>query len=193
MSKSPLINCYINFSISYAPYLLLAPLKSPGSHTDHNMHPLPYIFYTLFTYSHHICIFFLDIYVHCLYVVWVFFVLYVSDNTRYLLTLTYSTFYRSTGFILEGFPHNPDEVQYMLQRQLFPDVVVIMTVDVSDVQKRLLPTYLENWRARRSRREAQLNLLRDLRKKNRVSQLYHQTLFLLSVGNYRLCEYMEQF
>lgn len=57
----------------------------------------------------------------------------------------------------------------MLQGHLFPDVVVFMSVDVSDVQKRLLPTYLENWRERCNQREAQQNILRDLRKKNRVS------------------------
>ncbi|XP_068199434.1 adenylate kinase 9 [Antennarius striatus] len=74
--------------------------------------------------------------------------------------------YMSTGFILEGFPHNPEEVQYMLQRQLLPDVVVTIAVDASDVQKRLLPTYLENWHERRNRREQQQALLRDLHKKN---------------------------
>ncbi|XP_070781653.1 adenylate kinase 9 [Enoplosus armatus] len=79
--------------------------------------------------------------------------------------------YMSTGFILEGFPHFSDEVQYMLQEHLFPDVVVIMAVDVSDVQKRLLPTYVENWRERRNQSEAQLNLLRDLRKKNREENI----------------------
>uniref|UniRef100_UPI0037E901CB adenylate kinase 9 n=1 Tax=Semicossyphus pulcher TaxID=241346 RepID=UPI0037E901CB len=79
--------------------------------------------------------------------------------------------YMSTGFILEGFPHNPEEVQYMLQQQLFPDVVVIMEADSSDVQKRLLPTHLEKWRERRNRRVAQLNLLRDLRAKTREENI----------------------
>ncbi|KAK1889504.1 Adenylate kinase 9 [Dissostichus eleginoides] len=79
--------------------------------------------------------------------------------------------YKSTGFILEGFPFDSDEVQYMSQRQLFPDLVVIMSVDVTDVQKRLLPTYLESWCERRNRREAQLNLLRDLRKKSREENI----------------------
>ncbi|XP_065820230.1 adenylate kinase 9 [Labrus bergylta] len=79
--------------------------------------------------------------------------------------------YRSTGFILEGFPRNPEEVQYMVQQQLFPDVVVVMAVDVSDVQKRLLPTYLNKWRDRCRRNEAQLVLLRDLRAKNRAEKI----------------------
>ncbi|XP_051264627.1 adenylate kinase 9 isoform X2 [Dicentrarchus labrax] len=79
--------------------------------------------------------------------------------------------YKSTGFILEGFPNNPDEVNYMSQQQLFPDLVVIMAVEVSDVQKRLLPAYLEKWREQRNRREAQLTLLRDIRKKNREENI----------------------
>lgn len=58
----------------------------------------------------------------------------------------------------------------MLQRQLFPDLAVIMEVDVSDVQKRLLPTYLKRWHERREQRETQMALLRDLRKKNWVSK-----------------------
>ncbi|XP_030577131.1 adenylate kinase 9 isoform X3 [Archocentrus centrarchus] len=75
--------------------------------------------------------------------------------------------YKSTGFILEGFPHDPEEVQYMLKQQLFPDVVVVMEVDVEDVQNRLLPKYLEIWRERQKERESQLKLLHDLHKKKR--------------------------
>ncbi|CAJ1078426.1 adenylate kinase 9 isoform X4 [Xyrichtys novacula] len=78
--------------------------------------------------------------------------------------------YLSTGFILEGFPHNPEEVQYMLQRQLLPDVVVTLAVDVADVQKHLLPKYLEKWRDCRR----QLNFLCDLRAKNREEQIAHR-------------------
>ncbi|KAM6915133.1 LOW QUALITY PROTEIN: adenylate kinase 9 [Xenentodon cancila] len=78
--------------------------------------------------------------------------------------------YRSTGFILEGFPCDSEEVQYMVQRQLFPDIVVVMELDVTDVQKRLLPTCLGKWRELRNYREAQLKLLCDLRRKNRERQ-----------------------
>ncbi|XP_034436680.1 adenylate kinase 9-like [Hippoglossus hippoglossus] len=79
--------------------------------------------------------------------------------------------YISTGFILEGFPHHSEEVQYMLDGQLFPDVVVTMEVNVTDVQKRLLPTYLEKWRKRRDHRVAQMNILQDLRKKIRDEKM----------------------
>uniref|UniRef100_A0A3B5A2W7 Adenylate kinase 9 n=1 Tax=Stegastes partitus TaxID=144197 RepID=A0A3B5A2W7_9TELE len=92
-----------------------------------------------------------------------------------ILDMVIATFWKqepySTGFILEGFPHTSDEVEYMLHHQLFPDVVVVMEVDVQHVQNRLLPTYLDNWRERRNKREAQLKLLRDLRKKKREESM----------------------
>ncbi|XP_005914603.1 adenylate kinase 9 [Haplochromis burtoni] len=79
--------------------------------------------------------------------------------------------YKSTGFILEGFPIDLNEVQYMFEQKFFPDVVVMMEVDVEDVQSRLLPQYLEIWRERRNKREAQLKLLHDLRKKKREEDI----------------------
>lgn len=77
---------------------------------------------------------------------------------------------RSTGFILEGFPHSSDEVDYMLQQQLFPDLVVIMEANISEVQKRLLPGYLKRWHEWQNHLEEQIAILRDLRKKNRVGK-----------------------
>lgn len=71
---------------------------------------------------------------------------------------------------MEGFPIDLNEVQYMFEQKFFPDVVVMMEVDVEDVQSRLLPQYLEIWHERRNKREAQLKLLHDLRKKKRVKK-----------------------
>ncbi|XP_026174949.1 adenylate kinase 9 isoform X2 [Mastacembelus armatus] len=88
--------------------------------------------------------------------------------------------FMSTGFILEGFPHHPNEVQYMVQRKLFPDVVVVMVVDITTVQKRLLPTYLENWHQRRNHHKAQLSLLRDLCKKNREEKIIRRRAEIMS-------------
>ncbi|XP_034999516.2 adenylate kinase 9 [Hippoglossus stenolepis] len=113
---------------------------------------------------------------------------YLSDGdplTPQILDMVIAPFwkqepYMSTGFILEGFPHHSEEVQYMLDRQLFPDVVVTMEVDVTDVQKRLLPTYLEKWRERHDHREAQLNILHDLRKKNREEKIVRRRAELMA-------------
>ncbi|KAJ8397628.1 hypothetical protein AAFF_G00436270 [Aldrovandia affinis] len=68
--------------------------------------------------------------------------------------------YRSTGFILEGFPQNPEEVQYLAQNCLFPDAALIVSVELPDVVPRLLPPRLERWREKRDRRlEWQRNTL----------------------------------
>ncbi|XP_047429649.1 adenylate kinase 9 [Mugil cephalus] len=88
--------------------------------------------------------------------------------------------YMSTGFILEGFPNDSDEVQYMVEQQLFPDVVVVMEVEVTDVQTRLLHKYMENWWERRNKHEAQMNLLRDLRKKNREENILKRRAELMA-------------
>ncbi|CAL8315928.1 unnamed protein product [Lota lota] len=73
--------------------------------------------------------------------------------------------FRSTGFILEGFPQSPEEVSYMVQQQLFPDLAVVMAADVSHVVKHLLPPRLQAWRERRERRRAQMQLASDRRRK----------------------------
>ncbi|CAB1340054.1 unnamed protein product [Coregonus sp. 'balchen'] len=76
--------------------------------------------------------------------------------------------YKSKGFVLEGFPQNPEDVSFMVERRLFPDAAVVMTVDVTDVVQRLLPPRLASWRERRDRRREQLRLVRELRHKLRV-------------------------
>lgn len=77
---------------------------------------------------------------------------------------------RSTGFILEGFPKNTEEVKYIMERQLLPDVVVVMEVELSQVQKRLLPLFLKKWQVQQEQLLKQRRILYNLRKKNRVSQ-----------------------
>uniref|UniRef100_A0AAY4DP69 Nucleoside-diphosphate kinase n=1 Tax=Denticeps clupeoides TaxID=299321 RepID=A0AAY4DP69_9TELE len=61
--------------------------------------------------------------------------------------------FRSTGFILEGFPQNQEEVQFMVERYLYPDAAVVMTLDVGDIMGRTLPFHLQRWRERHDRRK----------------------------------------
>lgn len=88
---------------------------------------------------------------------------------------TYHSLGRSTGFILEGFPSNTDEVEYLLQQLLFPDLVLIMEANIVEVQKRLLPSYLDQWRKWQRHLEEQIIELRQLRLKNRVGKILHST------------------
>ncbi|XP_685909.5 adenylate kinase 9 isoform X1 [Danio rerio] len=75
--------------------------------------------------------------------------------------------YKSTGFILEGFPQNHEEVSFMAEHHLFPDVVAVMSVEVSEVVRRLLPSRLNRWRERRERKQQQIHLVMKLRKEIR--------------------------
>ncbi|XP_077409567.1 adenylate kinase 9 isoform X2 [Vanacampus margaritifer] len=79
--------------------------------------------------------------------------------------------YMSTGFILEGFPHNTEDVQHMMQHQLYPDVVVTLMAEVEDVQARLLPKFWQRWREHCDRREALLDSLREIHSKAREENI----------------------
>ncbi|XP_008395990.1 adenylate kinase 9 isoform X2 [Poecilia reticulata] len=89
--------------------------------------------------------------------------------------------YKSVGFIMEGFPHDPEQVDFMLERQLFPDVVVVMEVEATDVQRRLLPGYLEKWRMLYHKHEEQIKLLQHLRQKNRDEMIAKRTAELIEL------------
>ncbi|KAG1963767.1 adenylate kinase 9 [Pimephales promelas] len=67
--------------------------------------------------------------------------------------------YKSTGFILEGFPQSQEEVSFMVEHHLFPDMVAVMSVEVSAVVRRLLPSRLTRWRERQERRKEQKRLV----------------------------------
>ncbi|XP_026878248.2 adenylate kinase 9 isoform X1 [Electrophorus electricus] len=75
--------------------------------------------------------------------------------------------YKSTGFILEGFPLLPEEVSFLVKRHLYPDAVVLMKLEVTEVVHRLLSPRLTRWRERRTRRRERMQLLKELRGKNR--------------------------
>lgn len=47
----------------------------------------------------------------------------------------------------------------MAEHHLFPDVVAVMSVEVSEVVRRLLPSRLNRWRGRRERKQQQIHLV----------------------------------
>lgn len=57
----------------------------------------------------------------------------------------------------------------MVERHLFPDVVAVMLVEVSEVVRRLLPSRLTRWRERQKCRQEQKRLVIKLRSELRVS------------------------
>lgn len=85
---------------------------------------------------------------------------------------------RSTGFILDGFPRTSDEVSYLSEQGLCPDVVVYIQVEEDVILNRLFPPRLKKWKDRRRKKKAYKKKLKELKAKKRVSfQPY--TIFLL--------------
>ncbi|NXK21777.1 KAD9 kinase, partial [Arenaria interpres] len=76
--------------------------------------------------------------------------------------------FRSTGFILDGFPRTSHEAQYLSERGLCPDVAVYIEVEVSDILDRLFPPRLKKWKERQYKKKENKKKLKDLKAKIRV-------------------------
>ncbi|XP_072264855.1 adenylate kinase 9 isoform X2 [Pyxicephalus adspersus] len=88
--------------------------------------------------------------------------------------------FRSTGFILDGFPSNVEEVQYVGERGYFPDIAVFLEADESDICDRLLPPRLAKWQERRRRKEERKQKMREMKKKIRDEQIAKRRAELLA-------------
>ena len=51
--------------------------------------------------------------------------------------------FKSSGFVLEGFPRTNEEAQFLIHSGLFPDSIVMLSVSDEDVIRRVLPGKLE--------------------------------------------------
>ncbi|OXB70084.1 UNVERIFIED_CONTAM: hypothetical protein H355_004513, partial [Colinus virginianus] len=76
--------------------------------------------------------------------------------------------FRSTGFILDGFPRTSDEAHYLSERGLCPDVAVYIHVEESDVIDHLLPPRLQKWKERQHKKMENKKKLKDLKAKIKV-------------------------
>ncbi|XP_077973287.1 adenylate kinase 9-like [Styela clava] len=79
--------------------------------------------------------------------------------------------YKSTGFILEGFPRTPEESQFLSQSGLFPDAAVLLMVEDTDVVDRLLPPRMEKWIKRRDHKNAKKNKIKETKTKIRNDKI----------------------
>ncbi|XP_069707806.1 adenylate kinase 9 [Phaenicophaeus curvirostris] len=91
--------------------------------------------------------------------------------------------FRSTGFILDGFPRTLDEAQYLSTRGLCPDVAVFIQVEESDVLDRLLPPRLEKWKERQRKKMQNKKKLKDLKAKIRDEKIARRREELLAEQN----------
>ena len=89
-------------------------------------------------------------------------------NQAYLISFH---FFRSTGFVLEGFPRTTDEAEFMQEAGLFPDAAIILIVENTDVEARLLPPKLDKWRQKRDRKLERRQKAKERKQKKRVRLL----------------------
>ncbi|CAH8663777.1 unnamed protein product [Schistosoma bovis] len=54
--------------------------------------------------------------------------------------------YKSTGFILDGFPQSVEDLQFLVTSNYFFDYAIFLTTEADEVVSRLLPPRLEIWR-----------------------------------------------
>ncbi|KAM6280202.1 adenylate kinase 9 [Porphyrio hochstetteri] len=88
--------------------------------------------------------------------------------------------FRSTGFILDGFPRTLHEAQYLSERGLCPDVVVYIQVEESDVLDRLFPPLLEKWKKRQYKKMENKKKLKELKAKIRDERIARRREELLA-------------
>ncbi|KAK4824340.1 hypothetical protein QYF61_013675 [Mycteria americana] len=88
--------------------------------------------------------------------------------------------FRSTGFILDGFPRTLDEAQYLSERGLCPDVAVYIQVEESDVLDRLFPPRLKKWKERQYKKMENKKKLKDLKAKIRDERIARRREELLA-------------
>ncbi|XP_043531266.1 adenylate kinase 9 [Chiloscyllium plagiosum] len=73
--------------------------------------------------------------------------------------------FKSTGFVLDGFPTTSEEVQYLIKNSLFPDASIFIKVEESNVIDWILPSKLEKWREKRRQKLKRKNKIKELKKK----------------------------
>ncbi|KAM6084508.1 adenylate kinase 9 [Theristicus caerulescens] len=88
--------------------------------------------------------------------------------------------FRSTGFILDGFPRTLDEAQYLSERGLCPDVAVYIQVEESDILDRLFPPRLKKWKERQYKKMEKKKKLKDLKAKIRDERIARRREELLA-------------
>uniref|UniRef100_A0ABM5G8U0 Adenylate kinase 9 isoform X3 n=1 Tax=Pogona vitticeps TaxID=103695 RepID=A0ABM5G8U0_9SAUR len=75
--------------------------------------------------------------------------------------------FRSTGFVLDGFPRTGDEAQYLGEHLLCPDAAVFLEVDEDDVVDRILPMRVQKWREKQAKKMEKKKLMKELKEKIR--------------------------
>ncbi|XP_030091870.2 adenylate kinase 9 isoform X1 [Serinus canaria] len=88
--------------------------------------------------------------------------------------------FRSTGFILDGFPRTLDEASYLSERGLCPDVAIYIQVEEGDILNRLFPPRLKKWKEKRLKKKEYKKKLKELKAKKRNEQIARRREELLA-------------
>ena len=77
--------------------------------------------------------------------------------------------FKSRGFILDGFPNNDNESQYLVEKGFFPDAIIILNVNEDAITKRTFQARLDRWRSKMAERKEKKKL-KLLKKKEKLAQ-----------------------
>lgn len=77
--------------------------------------------------------------------------------------------FSSTGFILDGFPRIGEEVQYLAERSLFPDIIVCFEAEEEDISDRLLMKQVLKWKEKQTKKMEKKQQIKEMKAKVRVS------------------------
>ncbi|KAL7987849.1 hypothetical protein Chor_006768 [Crotalus horridus] len=88
--------------------------------------------------------------------------------------------FRPTGFILDGFPRTGEEVQYLAERSLFPDIVVCLEAEEDDISDRLFTKQIIKWKEKRTKKLEKKQQIKEVKAKVREEQLIRRRAELLT-------------
>ncbi|KAF8572392.1 hypothetical protein P879_00856 [Paragonimus westermani] len=75
--------------------------------------------------------------------------------------------YKSTGFILEGYPASAEQLRFLIDANYFPDLVIMLNTGAEEVIARVLPNRLDLWRKKTAKIAANALALKEWKAKRK--------------------------
>lgn len=79
--------------------------------------------------------------------------------------------YKTTGFILDGFPQSVEDLQFLVTSNYFFDYAIFLTTEADEVVSRLLPPRLEIWRKLMAKKAENAAKLMEWKTAKKVSSM----------------------
>lgn len=89
---------------------------------------------------------------------------------------------RSRGFVLEGFPSNENETNYLIEKGYFADAAISLNASDDSIIKRLLPPRVDRWKEKVRQRQERRNKKKEEKRKELVGLI--KTLKLIIEINF---------